>query len=55
MASILEAFSICWMSTLALSGAAIQRFVSGSALMSKVGNTLLGSLFLGFAGKLAAL
>lgn len=55
MASILEAFSICWMSTLALSGAAIQRFVSGSPLMSKVGNTLLGSLFLGFAGKLAAL
>ena len=40
MASILEAFSICWMSTLALSGAAIQRFVSGSPLMSKVGNTL---------------
>ncbi|MCI5850356.1 MAG: leucine efflux protein LeuE [Sutterellaceae bacterium] len=55
MAAILEAFSFVWMTTLCFAGVAIQRFVGSRPLFAKIGNTALGALFLGFAGKLAAI
>lgn len=55
LASILEAFSALWLTCLSLAGERIFSFAGKSPALRKAGNTAVGTLFLGFAGKLASL
>lgn len=55
LASILEAFSVLYMSSLAFAGSRISRMVAGRPGLGRLGSALEGSLFLGFAGKIASL
>lgn len=55
LASILEAISIVYMTSLSFAGRKLFRLAGSSPVLCKAGNTLVGSIFLGFAGKLASL
>ena len=55
LAGILQAFNITYMTALCFAGRRIFRFAGSSPILCKLGNTMVGSLFLGFAGKLASL
>ncbi|MCW6556136.1 leucine efflux protein LeuE [Yersinia ruckeri] len=53
LAVILELISFFYMSLLIFSGAALTHFLSEKKRLAKLGNSLVGLLFLGFATKLA--
>ncbi len=53
LATILQCFSVMWLMFLSTIGADLLRKLSRFSLAGKLGNTAMGSLFLGFAGKLA--
>ena len=55
LAGILEAFSIVYLTLLSFAGRQVFRFAGSNPILCKIGNTFVGSLFLGFAGKLASL
>ncbi len=52
LAGILESFSIAWASVLCFAGAAVMRFAGRNPLLARLGNTAVGTLFIGFAGQL---
>ena len=53
LAVILEMISFCYMTLLIFSGAALAHFLSEKKRLAKLGNSMVGLLFLGFATKLA--
>ena len=55
LALILEAVSFIYMSTLIFSGAMLAHFFNHKKGLAKLGNGLIGLLFLGFATRLATL
>ena len=55
LAGILQVFNIAYMTALCFAGQRIVNFAGSSPILCKLGNTMVGSLFLGFAGKLASL
>ncbi|MDO6706057.1 MULTISPECIES: leucine efflux protein LeuE [unclassified Photobacterium] len=53
LAAVLELFSLIFLSALIFGGAYITRLVKASQRVRKLGNTLMGTLFIGFAARLA--
>lgn len=54
LATILECISLCYMSILIFSGAALAHFLGQKQRLARLGNSLVGLMFLGFASKLAS-
>ncbi|WP_370557416.1 leucine efflux protein LeuE [Edwardsiella tarda] len=54
LATILECISICYMTFLIFSGAALAHFLGQKQRLARLGNSLVGVMFLGFASKLAS-
>ncbi|AIJ07070.1 MULTISPECIES: leucine efflux protein LeuE [Edwardsiella] len=54
LASILECISICYMTFLIFSGAALAHFLGQKQRLARLGNSMVGLMFLGFASKLAS-
>lgn len=51
----LEVISFCYMSFLILSGSFVTRYVKTRKKLAKLGNSLIGLVFVGFAARLATL
>lgn len=55
LALTLEVISFCYMSFLILSGSFVTRYVKTRKKLAKLGNSLIGLVFVGFAARLATL
>lgn len=55
LATTLEIVSFCYLSFLILSGAFVTHYIGTKKKLAKVGNSLIGLLFVGFAARLATL
>lgn len=55
LATILEVFSIVYLSVLIFVGTSLTQLFKNNQTLSKLGNGLLGLLFMGFAARLASL
>ncbi len=55
LALVLELISFCYLTFLILSGAFITQYIKSKKKLAKLGNSLIGLLFLGFAARLATL
>lgn len=55
LAITLEIVSFCYLSFLILSGAFVTHYIGTKKKLAKVGNSLIGLLFVGFAARLATL
>lgn len=55
LAVTLEIVSFCYMSFLIISGSLVTRFVRTRKKLAKIGNSLIGLVFVGFAARLALL
>ncbi|KKD00203.1 leucine efflux protein LeuE [Photobacterium halotolerans] len=53
LAAVLEMISLIFLSVLIIAGAYITQLVRASKSMQKIGNALMGTLFIGFAARLA--
>ena len=55
LATTLEVVSFCYLSFLIVSGAFVTQYIRTKKKLAKVGNSLIGLLFVGFAARLATL
>ncbi|HFZ8995957.1 TPA: leucine efflux protein LeuE [Citrobacter freundii] len=55
LATTLEAVSFCYLSFLIISGAMVTHYIRTKKKLAKLGNSLIGLLFVGFAARLATL
>jgi len=55
LASTLEAVSVCYFSFLIISGSYVTQLVKTKKALAKLGNSLIGLVFVGFAARLATL
>ncbi|BDD50740.1 leucine efflux protein LeuE [Phytobacter diazotrophicus] len=55
LASTLELISVCYFSFLIISGSYVTQFVKTKKRLAKLGNSLIGLIFVGFAARLATL
>ncbi|MBT0720735.1 leucine efflux protein LeuE [Rosenbergiella collisarenosi] len=55
LAAVLEVASFCYLSMLIFGGASLTRVIGTRQRLAKVGNSMIGLLFLGFAARLATL
>jgi len=55
LATVLEIASFCYLSLLIFSGSSLTRAIGSRQRLAKVGNSMIGLLFLGFAARLATL
>ncbi|KDM91107.1 leucine efflux protein LeuE [Photobacterium galatheae] len=53
LAAVLECFSLIFLSVLIVAGSYVTRLVKASKRAQRFGNTLMGTLFIGFAARLA--
>ncbi|EOK1184859.1 LysE family transporter, partial [Escherichia coli] len=51
----LELVSFCYLSFLIISGAFVTQYIRTKKKLAKVGNSLIGLIFVGFAARLATL
>jgi len=55
LATVLEIASFCYLSFLIFSGSSLTRVIGSRQRLAKVGNSMIGLLFLGFAARLATM
>ncbi|HHE4264115.1 TPA: LysE family transporter, partial [Escherichia coli] len=55
LATTLELVSFCYLSFLIISGAFVTQYIRTKKKLAKVGNSLIGLMFVGFAARLATL
>ena len=55
LATTLELVSFCYLSFLIISGAFVTQYIRTKKKLTKVGNSLIGLMFVGFAARLATL
>ncbi len=55
LAATLELVSFCYLSFLIISGAFVTQYIRTKKKLAKVGNSLIGLMFVGFAARLATL
>ncbi len=55
LATTLELVSFCYLSFLIISGAFVKQYIRTKKKLAKVGNSLIGLMFVGFAARLATL
>jgi len=55
LASTLEAISVCYFSFLVISGSYVTQWVKTRKKITRIGNSLIGLIFVGFAARLATL